>query len=103
MLYFQYVEAIIRRKDEVGAAVRAVVFSIGNVQLYQRNRNKLNLIIIPVSIGFVVFLFVLTYFLRRMRFVKSFIFSSIAYFFNLEMPKNVFILYQNYTKRKKLI
>ncbi|CAF0720642.1 unnamed protein product [Rotaria sordida] len=60
-------KAIIRRKDEVNAAIGALVFRIGNVKLYERNRNKLNLIIIPVSIGFVVFLFVLTFFLRRMR------------------------------------
>ncbi|CAF1334313.1 unnamed protein product [Adineta steineri] len=60
-------KAIIRRKDEVNAAINAHVFRIGNVQIYARNRNKLNLIIIPASIGFVTFLFVLTFFLRRMR------------------------------------
>ncbi|CAF0873549.1 unnamed protein product [Rotaria sp. Silwood1] len=60
-------KAIIRRKDEVNAVIGAIVFRIGNVKLYERNRNKLNLIIIPVSIGFVTFLFVLTFFLRRMR------------------------------------
>jgi len=73
ILYFQYVEAIIRRKDEVNAATSQVVFRIGNVKLYERNRNKLNMIIIPASIGFIIFLAGLTFFLRRMRFVKLFV------------------------------
>ncbi|CAF4043590.1 unnamed protein product [Rotaria sp. Silwood2] len=60
-------KAIIRRKDEVNAVISATVFRIGNVKLYERNRNKLNLIIIPVSIAFVAFLFVLTFCLRQMR------------------------------------
>ncbi len=72
IVYFQYVEAVIRRKDEVNVATSKIVFRIGNVQLYARNRNKLNLIIIPASIGFIIFLIVLTFSLRRMRFVKLF-------------------------------
>ncbi|CAF1147277.1 unnamed protein product [Adineta ricciae] len=59
--------AIIRRLDEVNRAVHAHVYRIGNVKIYKRNRNKLNLIIIPSSIGFIALLFVLTFFLRRMR------------------------------------
>lgn len=38
------------------------------MQLYRRNKNKLNLIIIPASIGFIIFLAILTFCLRRMRF-----------------------------------
>lgn len=64
------IEAIIRKKDEVNAATSQTVFRIGNVQLYQRNRTKLNLIIIPSSIGFILFLAGMTFFLRRMRFIK---------------------------------
>ncbi|UJR35565.1 hypothetical protein I4U23_028318 [Adineta vaga] len=59
--------AIIRRLDVVNSAIHAHVYRIGNVKIYKRNRNKLNLIIIPTSIGFVTLLFVLTFFLRRMR------------------------------------
>jgi hypothetical protein len=70
---FHYVEAIIRLKKEVSEATGLVFFRIGNVQLYARDRNKLNLIIIPVSVGFIIFLIVLTFCLRRMRFVKLFI------------------------------
>ena len=64
-------EAIIRRKDEVNSVISTVVFSIGDVQLYERNQNKLNYIIIPVSVSFVILLFVMTFFLRRMRFVQQ--------------------------------
>lgn len=60
-------DAIIQRLDEVNRAVHAHVYRIGNVKIYKRNRNKLNLIIIPSSIGFIALLFVLTFFLRRMR------------------------------------
>lgn len=54
------------------AVTTAVFYRIGNVQLYARNRNQLNLIIIPVSIGSVCFLFILTFCLRQMRYVKDF-------------------------------
>ena len=64
-----FVEAIIRRKDEVNAVLAAVVFRIGNVQLYERNRNHLNFVIIPAALGFIIFLFTVTFLLRRMRFV----------------------------------
>ncbi|CAF1239216.1 unnamed protein product [Rotaria magnacalcarata] len=59
--------AIIRKTDQVNAITHATLFRIGNVQLYTRIRNQLNAIIIPVSIGFVSFLFILTFSLRQMR------------------------------------
>ena len=57
-------------KKQVSDATGLIFFRIGNVQLYERNRNKLNLIIIPASIGFIIALAVMTFCLRRMRFVK---------------------------------
>jgi len=60
-------KAIIQKKDAVNAAIHGHVFSSGNVRFYERDRNKLNLIIIPASVGFVTLLFILTFFLRRMR------------------------------------
>lgn len=68
-------EAIVRLKNEVYTATSLVFYRIGNVQLYERNKNKLNLIIIPSSIGFIIFLAVLTFCLRRMRLVEQFHFS----------------------------
>jgi hypothetical protein len=102
----EYVEAIIRMKKEVSDATGLTFFRIGNVQLYERDRNKLNLIIIPVSIGFIVFLAVLTFCLRRMRFVKSpisILNKMYCLFLIAEFDKNVVILSQNYRRKKKLV
>lgn len=61
--------AIERNIDAVNAATGATVYRVGHVQFYRRDRNKLNFIIIPISVAIVVFLFVLTFVLRRLRFV----------------------------------
>ena len=63
-------DAIVRLKNEVYRATSLVFYRIGDVQLYERDKNHLNLIIIPASIGFIVFLAILTFCLRRMRFVR---------------------------------
>jgi hypothetical protein len=58
----------------VSETIRATIFRIGNVQLYKHNRNALNFIIIPISVGFVLILAILTFVLRRVRFVNLFIY-----------------------------
>ncbi|CAF1584021.1 unnamed protein product [Rotaria magnacalcarata] len=60
-------DAIKRSVDKVKEATSGTVFSVGNVQLYERNTNKLNWIIIPLSVGLVVVLFALTFILRQLR------------------------------------
>jgi hypothetical protein len=70
-IYF-FLVAIERKINEVNKVLGGVIFKVGNVQLYKRNRNKLNLIIIPISIAIVVFLTIITFVLRKLRFVKSF-------------------------------
>ena len=59
--------AIERNVAEVNKAVAASIYQDGHVPLYKRD-NLLNWIIIPISIGVVVFLFVLTFVLRHIRF-----------------------------------
>ncbi|CAF2375206.1 unnamed protein product [Rotaria sp. Silwood2] len=59
--------AIERHVDEVQAVIAATVYRVGNVQFYKRNRNKLNLIIIPISVVLTIVLFIVTFFLRRLR------------------------------------
>ncbi|CAF1386438.1 unnamed protein product [Adineta steineri] len=59
--------AIERHMDEVNEAAAATVYRVGNVQLFKRNRNKLNFIIIPISVGIVILLIVLTFVLRKIR------------------------------------
>ncbi|UJR10397.1 hypothetical protein I4U23_014600 [Adineta vaga] len=59
--------AIERHIDDVNVATTATIYSIGNVQLFKRNRNKLNFIIIPIAVGLTIFLFVLTFVLRQLR------------------------------------
>ncbi|CAF1246903.1 unnamed protein product [Rotaria sordida] len=59
--------AIERNVDAVEEVTSGTIYRVGNVQFYKRDRNKLNLIIIPISIGLTVLLFVITFVLRRLR------------------------------------
>ncbi|CAF0890416.1 unnamed protein product [Rotaria sp. Silwood1] len=59
--------AIERHVDEVQAVTSGTVYRVGNVQFYKRDRNKLNLIIIPISVALTILLFVVTFVLRRLR------------------------------------
>lgn len=61
--------AIERKLAEANDAVDAHIFKVGHVQLFQRNRNLLNFIIIPISVGLTLLLIVITFVLRRLRFV----------------------------------
>ncbi|CAF1210726.1 unnamed protein product [Adineta ricciae] len=63
--------AIERHVDEVSAATGATLYKVGNVQFFKRDRNKLNLIIIPISLGLVTLLFVLTFILRQLRYKQK--------------------------------
>lgn len=86
--------AIERRIAEVNAAAGAVVFRVGDVQFYKRNRNELNLIIIPIAVGFILFLFILTFVLRRLRFVHRCIRTA---------PTPYTIPYRNSQKKKHIL
>lgn len=59
--------AIERHIDEVNNLIGHRVYTVGHVQFYTHTRNLLNLIIIPISIGIIVLLFVLTFVLRAIR------------------------------------
>lgn len=64
-------DAIERLYPKANDAVDATIYKVGNVQLFRRNRNLLNFIIIPVSVGLTLLLIVITFFLRRLRFVYT--------------------------------
>ncbi len=68
-----FLVAIERKLDEVNAVLGAHVYIVDKVQLYKRDRNLLNLIIIPVSVLLILLLVGITFFLRRLRFVDLFV------------------------------
>lgn len=59
--------AIERNIDEVNNLIGHRVYTVGNAQFYTHKRSLRNLIIIPISIGLIVVLFVLTFVLRAIR------------------------------------
>lgn len=70
ILSFLFLQVAMEREiDDIQKVIGAKVYKIGHIQIYQRDRNFLNFIIIPISVGFVVFLFILTFVLRLIRFV----------------------------------
>lgn len=65
-----FLVAIERHIEEVSAVTGgATVYRVGNVQFFKRDRNKLNLIIIPISVGLTLLLIGITFFLRHLRFI----------------------------------
>ena len=98
-------DAIERLYAEANSAVAATIYKVGNVQLFQRNRNLLNFIIIPVSVGLTLLLVIVTFFLRRLRFVTM-NHQCIELPFHLsilDIDRKKIILSLNYKKRKKQI
>ncbi len=71
MVFFFVSVAFERKLDEVNALIGATVYSVGHVVFFKRDRNLLNLIIIPVSIILTLLLIGITFFLRHLRFVNS--------------------------------
>lgn len=60
-----------RHVHELNAVIAATIYRIDDVQFYKRNRNLLNLIIIPVSVGLTLLLIGITFFLRRLRYAQK--------------------------------
>jgi hypothetical protein len=71
--------------DAVNAVTGASVYKVGHVQVFKRDRNMLNLIIIPVSVLLIIILIIVTFVLRSVRFVNLFIdfffFIYLVFFF----------------------
>jgi len=68
-----FLVAIERNMDAVNAVTGASVYKVGHVQVFKRDRNMLNLIIIPISILLIIILIIVTFVLRSVRFVNLFI------------------------------
>ncbi|CAF0880161.1 unnamed protein product [Didymodactylos carnosus] len=61
------IEAIIRHTDAIRQITGATLIKIDDIQIYKRDRNFLNLIIIPSACGFILLLGILTFGLRFIR------------------------------------
>ncbi|CAF1265816.1 unnamed protein product [Didymodactylos carnosus] len=61
------IEALLRHTTEIEAITRSRLIKIDSIQVYERNRDSLNLIIIPTSCSVIILLAIVTFGLRSIR------------------------------------